>query len=76
LRFLLERALTKKQLQILDDLKKNNYKSKTSAVRNVSKKYGIALSTVKWNYSVLEDIGLIRNKDLTQVGGWVHKLFC
>jgi DNA-binding MarR family transcriptional regulator len=54
------RALTKIQILILNEIKNNGYYSTvTSLIKEVSEKYGISPSTVRWNVKKLYELRMI-----------------
>ena len=54
------RALTKIQILILNEIKNNGYYSTvTSLIKEVSEKYGISPSTVRWNAKKLYELRMI-----------------
>ncbi|MBL7169881.1 MAG: hypothetical protein ISS48_02585 [Candidatus Aenigmarchaeota archaeon] len=60
LRRIIERGLNKNQLLILGELAGNgHYLTVTSCLGSLSRKSGVALSTLRWNVDVLKDLGLI-----------------
>ncbi len=49
------------QILILGELASNgHYLTVTDCLNSMSKKYGIAESTLRWNVNVLKDLGLIK----------------
>ena len=57
------RAFNRVQLLIIKELAINGfYGTKSCACRRIAEKYKIALSTVKYNYGVLEKAGIV-NRD-------------
>ncbi len=71
---MLGRALTRVQRIIISELYAQSYKTKTEACRKISRKYKLALSTVKYNYAVLEKAGIVENGKLVckKIGDLVH----
>jgi DNA-binding MarR family transcriptional regulator len=60
LKKLLLRALTKIQILILNEIKNNGYYlTVTSLIEEISRKYGISSSTVRWSAKKLYELGMI-----------------
>ncbi|MCS7108733.1 MAG: transketolase [Sulfolobales archaeon] len=59
IREIIKRGLNNNQVILLKELRLNTYKSLSSALRNLSRKHGIPLSTLKANAKVLRDLNLI-----------------
>lgn len=54
------KALTKVQILILNEIKNNGYYlTVTSLIEEISRKYGISSSTVRWNAKKLYKLGMI-----------------
>ena len=70
---MLARALNENQRAILRELRVSGYPTKTSAARGISRERDIPESTVKWNYAVLEEAGVVEDGELTPAGDWVHR---
>ena len=73
LKLLLGRAISKKQWIILKELKENEFKNQTKAIISICKKYGVAESTIRWNYKKLELFGMVEGGTLTEFGEFVLK---
>ncbi len=81
-REIIRRGLNNNQLVLLSELRVNSYRSLTSALRSLSRKYSISVSTLKVNAKVLRDLNLIdvRGSDrvrevvLTPMGHFVADL--
>jgi DNA-binding MarR family transcriptional regulator len=60
LKKLLLRALTKIQILVLNEIKNNGYYfTVTSLIEEISRKYGISPSTLRWNVKKLYELGMI-----------------
>ncbi|MEM5793614.1 MAG: hypothetical protein QXY45_04660 [Candidatus Aenigmatarchaeota archaeon] len=69
LRRIIERSLNNTQLLILKELVNNaHYTNVTDFIENLSEKYNIPESTIRWNVGILRDIGFIRCGNLRERG--------
>jgi len=57
----LSRAISEKQILILNEISSGNYKTKTGAIWKISRKLKIPESTVRWNVNRLLLSGIIEN---------------
>ncbi len=81
-REIVKRGFNNNQLILLRELKQTSYKSLSSALRSLSRKYGIPISTLRVNAKVLKELNLLRTGDgngsrevtLTQLGHFVTEL--
>jgi transketolase len=79
LRGVLRRGFNENQLVILRELCSYDYRSLTHALRSISRKYGIPLSTLKTNTKILKELGIIeinkgKTPKITQIGKVVLEL--
>jgi len=73
LRRVLKRGLNDNQLILLRELSSCNYRSLTHALRSISRKYNIPISTLKTNAKILKELGIIEVNEgkpvkITQAG--------
>ena len=73
--FVLNRVLNQKQKAIFEAIRQNGYSCKTEASRLIARKLGWAVSTVKYNYGVLEGAGLVSRGRLTKIGRSFYEEF-
>lgn len=59
-RNIVSRGFNKNQLLILKEIKFNNGRSLSSILREVSRKYGIPLSTLKLNAKILKELNILK----------------
>jgi transketolase len=79
LRGVLRRGFNENQLIILRELSSYDYRSLTHALRSISRKYGIPLSTLKTNTKILKELGIIeinkgKTPKITQIGKVIAEL--
>jgi len=67
IRRILRRGLNNNQLIILRELSSYEFKSLTHALKIISKKYNIPLSTLKINAKILKDLGIIETYQGKQI---------
>jgi len=72
--------LNRNQLLILEEVSRNSEKTISSLLREIEKKHGIPLSTLKLNAKILREIGLISFGNssvarLTNVGKMIIQVF-
>ena len=60
----LPRAISKKQILILNEVYSGDYKTKTGAIWKISRKLNIPESTVRWNVNRLLSGGIIENNGM------------